>query len=94
MLRLRYADLKKWVRPARTAYHGVGTVKCVTTELCIRRDTLNRFFLHFVAITRQASTHDIITLRVKSEDGDHTYIVKMCLSETVADLRKYLDKHR
>ncbi|XP_030605101.1 UBX domain-containing protein 11 [Archocentrus centrarchus] len=40
------------------------------------------------------SARHVITLKVKSEDGDHTYTVKMCLSETVGDLRKYLDRHR
>uniref|UniRef100_I3JI79 UBX domain-containing protein 11 n=1 Tax=Oreochromis niloticus TaxID=8128 RepID=I3JI79_ORENI len=37
---------------------------------------------------------NVITLKVKSEDGSHTYIVKMSPSETVGDLRRYLDKHR
>ncbi|KAM6909693.1 UBX domain-containing protein 11 [Xenentodon cancila] len=36
----------------------------------------------------------IIKLKVKSEDGNHTYMMKMCLSETVGDLRSHLDKHR
>ncbi|XP_069549363.1 UBX domain-containing protein 11 isoform X2 [Brachyistius frenatus] len=39
------------------------------------------------------SARDVITLKVKSEDGDRTYVVKMCCSETVGHLRKYLDKH-
>uniref|UniRef100_A0A1A7YDQ4 UBX domain-containing protein 11 n=1 Tax=Iconisemion striatum TaxID=60296 RepID=A0A1A7YDQ4_9TELE len=36
----------------------------------------------------------VITLKVKSEDGDQTYMVKMWLSETVGHLRSYLDQHR
>ncbi|XP_041843589.1 UBX domain-containing protein 11 [Melanotaenia boesemani] len=40
------------------------------------------------------SAQAAITLKVKSEDGSHTYVVKMCLSETVGHLRSYLDKHR
>uniref|UniRef100_A0A8C7CNI3 UBX domain-containing protein 11 n=1 Tax=Oncorhynchus kisutch TaxID=8019 RepID=A0A8C7CNI3_ONCKI len=37
---------------------------------------------------------DVTTLRVKSEDGEHTYIMKMRFSETIGHLRQYLDKHR
>ncbi|XP_008292359.1 UBX domain-containing protein 11 [Stegastes partitus] len=40
------------------------------------------------------SAHDVITLKMRSEDGNHTYAVKMCSSETVGQLRTYLDKHR
>ncbi|XP_071326276.1 UBX domain-containing protein 11 isoform X2 [Trachinotus anak] len=43
---------------------------------------------------RPSSPHDVITLKVKSEDGNHTYILKMGFSETIGHLRQYLDKHR
>ncbi len=43
---------------------------------------------------RPVSAHDVITLKVKSEDGNHTFIVKMSSSETIGHLRQYLDKHR
>ncbi|XP_054477213.1 UBX domain-containing protein 11 [Anoplopoma fimbria] len=43
---------------------------------------------------RPASARDVITLKVKSEDGNHTYILKMCSSETMGHLRQHLDKHR
>nr|XP_019946802.1 PREDICTED: UBX domain-containing protein 11 [Paralichthys olivaceus] len=43
---------------------------------------------------RPSSARDIITLKVKSEDGDHTYVLTMCFSETIGHLRQYLDKHR
>ncbi|XP_023275543.1 UBX domain-containing protein 11 isoform X4 [Seriola lalandi dorsalis] len=43
---------------------------------------------------RPSSPRDVITLKVKSEDGSHTYILKMCFSETIGHLRQYLDKHR
>ncbi|XP_047454347.1 UBX domain-containing protein 11 [Mugil cephalus] len=39
-------------------------------------------------------TRGVVTLRVKSEDGSQVYVVTMCFSETVGDLREYLDKHR
>ncbi|XP_035019201.2 UBX domain-containing protein 11 isoform X2 [Hippoglossus stenolepis] len=43
---------------------------------------------------RPSSAHDIITLKVKAEDGDHTYVLTMGFSETIGHLRQYLDKHR
>ena len=48
---------------------------------------------------RGSSSHpsadeDVATLRVKSEDGNHSYILKMHISETIGHLRQYLDKHR
>lgn len=43
---------------------------------------------------RPVSAHNVITLKVKSEDGNHTFILKMCFSETIGHLRQYLDKHR
>ncbi|XP_035528926.1 UBX domain-containing protein 11 [Morone saxatilis] len=43
---------------------------------------------------RPSSARDVITLKVKSEDGNHTFILKMCFSETIGHLRQYLDKHR
>ncbi|KAM8869538.1 UBX domain-containing protein 11 isoform 2-T2 [Spinachia spinachia] len=41
-----------------------------------------------------SSDSDVITLKVKSEDGNQTYILKMCFSDTVGHLRQHLDKHR
>ncbi|XP_040923584.1 UBX domain-containing protein 11 isoform X2 [Betta splendens] len=43
---------------------------------------------------RPPSPRDAIGLKVKSEDGSHTYILNMCLSETVGRLRQYLDRQR
>ncbi|KAM6967518.1 UBX domain-containing protein 11 [Aplochiton taeniatus] len=43
---------------------------------------------------RPPSACDVTTLRVKSEDGEQTYILKMRFSETIRHLRQYLDKHR
>ncbi|KAK3541443.1 hypothetical protein QTP86_025556 [Hemibagrus guttatus] len=37
---------------------------------------------------------EISSLRVKSEDGEKTFILKMFFSETIGDLRQYLDAHR
>ncbi|XP_071381533.1 UBX domain-containing protein 11 [Centroberyx affinis] len=43
---------------------------------------------------RPSSARDVTTLRVKSEDGNHSYILKMRFSETIGDLRQHLDKLR
>ncbi|XP_026225692.1 UBX domain-containing protein 11 isoform X2 [Anabas testudineus] len=43
---------------------------------------------------RPSSARNVVTVKVKSEDGSHTYILKMCLSETIDQLRQYLDKQR
>ncbi|KAK2902713.1 hypothetical protein QQF64_010454 [Cirrhinus molitorella] len=40
------------------------------------------------------SAKNITTLRLKSEDGVETFIVKMYLTETIGDLRHYLDLKR
>lgn len=37
---------------------------------------------------------NLVTLKIKSEDGNHTFKLKMCFSETIGHLRQYLDKHR
>ncbi|KAM6190827.1 UBX domain-containing protein 11 [Sarcoramphus papa] len=38
----------------------------------------------------EASAPDVCTLRVKSESGEQTYIVKMLFTETIGDLRQHL----
>ncbi|KAL8576046.1 hypothetical protein ACOMHN_052064 [Nucella lapillus] len=45
-------------------------------------------------VDRPKTPRDITTLRIKSQTGSHTYIVKMRFKETVSDLRRYLDAHR
>ncbi|XP_053942270.1 UBX domain-containing protein 11 isoform X2 [Cuculus canorus] len=40
--------------------------------------------------TAEASAPDICTLRIKSESGEQTYIVKMLVTETIGDLRQHL----
>ncbi|OPJ69813.1 UBX domain-containing protein 11 isoform B [Patagioenas fasciata monilis] len=42
----------------------------------------------------KASAPDVCTLRVKSESGEQTYIVKMLFTETIGDLRQHLDRAR
>ncbi|XP_029306803.1 UBX domain-containing protein 11 isoform X2 [Cottoperca gobio] len=43
---------------------------------------------------RPSSARDVITLKLKSEDGNHTYVLKMCFSETIGHLRQHLDRYR
>ncbi|XP_061919036.1 UBX domain-containing protein 11-like isoform X2 [Entelurus aequoreus] len=43
---------------------------------------------------RPSSGHKIVTLKVKSEDGNCTYLLKMGLNETVGHLRQHLDSQR
>ncbi|XP_039660948.1 UBX domain-containing protein 11 isoform X2 [Perca fluviatilis] len=50
--------------------------------------------LQTISPDRPSSTCDVITLKMKSEDGNHTYILKMFSSETFGHLRQHLDKHR
>ncbi|XP_073341544.1 UBX domain-containing protein 11 [Pagrus major] len=50
--------------------------------------------LQAINTDQPASARDVITLKVKSEDGNHTFILKMCLLETIGQLRQYLDTHR
>ncbi|KAM6295983.1 LOW QUALITY PROTEIN: UBX domain-containing protein 11 [Aegotheles albertisi] len=38
----------------------------------------------------KASARDVCTLRIKSESGEQTFIVKMLFTETIGDLRRHL----
>ncbi|KAJ0047427.1 hypothetical protein NL108_001324 [Boleophthalmus pectinirostris] len=42
----------------------------------------------------QCRESSVITLKIRSEDGDHIYMLKMNCSETIGHVRQYLDKHR
>ncbi|XP_074510246.1 UBX domain-containing protein 11 [Sebastes fasciatus] len=53
-----------------------------------------KYRLQMSSPDRPSSARDVITLKVKSEDGNHTYILKMSFSETIGDLRQHLDKLR
>ncbi|XP_061171164.1 UBX domain-containing protein 11-like isoform X2 [Saccostrea echinata] len=44
--------------------------------------------------SRPMTPRNITTLRVKSDTGNHTYILKMKFHETIRDLRKYIDLQR
>ncbi|XP_020504645.2 UBX domain-containing protein 11 isoform X1 [Labrus bergylta] len=60
-----------------------------TPALQVMKERLQTF-----STDRPLSALDDITLKVKTEDGNHTYILKMSSSETIGHLRQYLDNHR
>lgn len=43
---------------------------------------------------RPMTPHNVATLRVRSESGRNTLIIKMRYEDTIADVRKYIDDHR
>ncbi|XP_061453858.1 UBX domain-containing protein 11 isoform X2 [Rhineura floridana] len=43
---------------------------------------------------KKASDPNVSTLRIKSENGEKTYIIKMPFTETIGDLRKHLARSR
>ena len=52
------------------------------------------FRLEMEESMRPQTPRNITTLRIKSETGNHTYILKMKFTETIGDLKKYLDLQR
>ncbi|XP_018426572.1 PREDICTED: UBX domain-containing protein 11 [Nanorana parkeri] len=50
---------------------------------------------HVLSMEKSSQTDVVVcTLRVKSENGEDTYRVRMLSSETLGDLRNYLSQHR
>ena len=43
---------------------------------------------------RPPSSREVTTLRIKSDQGDQTYILKMKFSQTIGDVKKHLDELR
>ncbi|XP_033102174.1 UBX domain-containing protein 11-like [Anneissia japonica] len=44
--------------------------------------------------SRPSSARNVATLRVKSEAGNETYILKLAYEDTIGDVRRYIDQHR
>ncbi|XP_029958239.1 UBX domain-containing protein 11 [Salarias fasciatus] len=78
--------------PIRAMLQGVSDVQSSGSSSVVLLQT--PALQEVTARYHQSPLNDIITLKVRSEDGDQVYIVKMRLSETVGHLRKYLDQHR
>ncbi|KAM6334762.1 UBX domain-containing protein 11 [Alca torda] len=70
-------------RAAQQGAHGVRSSKEILVETP-RLSALER------VKTAEASAPDVCTLRIKSESGEQTYIVKMLFTETIGDLRQHL----
>uniref|UniRef100_A0A3Q4N7Z1 UBX domain-containing protein 11 n=1 Tax=Neolamprologus brichardi TaxID=32507 RepID=A0A3Q4N7Z1_NEOBR len=66
----------------------------VSQQLSVYTPSLQASTERLQAFSAYQPACNVITLKVKSEDGSHTYMVKMSPSETVGDLRRYLDEHR
>uniref|UniRef100_A0A3Q2XK03 UBX domain-containing protein 11 n=1 Tax=Hippocampus comes TaxID=109280 RepID=A0A3Q2XK03_HIPCM len=65
------------------AHNSCSAIIVETPALLAMKDSM-----HTITSDLPSSARNIITLKVKSEDGDHTYVLKMCLSETVGHLRQ------
>nr|XP_033813371.1 UBX domain-containing protein 11 isoform X2 [Geotrypetes seraphini] len=81
--------------PIREALQGIrGTKKSSVILVETPSLTAMKERLKIDEQNRPPAASNISTLRIKSENGDQTYIVKMAFTETIADLRAYLAHHR
>ncbi|XP_030015221.1 UBX domain-containing protein 11 [Sphaeramia orbicularis] len=80
----------------RCTLQGSSDAQSSSSVILIDTPTLQEMKERLLTLNseRPSSSHDVITLKVRSEDGDHTYVLKMSYSETIGHLRQYLDKHR
>ncbi|KFR01128.1 UBX domain-containing protein 11, partial [Opisthocomus hoazin] len=74
---------------ARAAQQGTGGVWS-SKEILVETPTLSALERTKTAEEAEASAPDICTLRIKSESGEQTYLLKMLFTETIGDLRQYL----
>ncbi|XP_030074217.1 UBX domain-containing protein 11 isoform X2 [Microcaecilia unicolor] len=81
--------------PIREALQGTGGTK-KSSVILVETPSLTAMKerLKISEQNRSPSASNISTLRIKSENGDQTYIVKMSFTETIADLRTYLAQYR
>ncbi|XP_061676999.1 UBX domain-containing protein 11 [Syngnathoides biaculeatus] len=86
-------DIRDAVRPtwqgSSDTYNSCSAVFVNTPALRATDDSM-----HTITSDQASSARNIVTLKVKSEDGDRTYLLKMSISETVGHLRQHLDTHR
>ncbi|KAM4569107.1 UBX domain-containing protein 11 [Fundulus diaphanus] len=78
----------------RRTLQGSSDAKSSSSEVLIDTPALQTAMGRTQTTTPGKPAQDVLTLKLKSEDGNHTYVMKMSLSETVGQLRGYLDKHR
>ncbi|XP_072741055.1 UBX domain-containing protein 11 [Ciconia boyciana] len=74
---------------ARAVQQGSGGVRG-SKEILVETPRLSALERVKTAEEAEASAPDVCTLRIKSESGEQTYIVKMLFTETIGDLRQYL----
>ncbi|XP_074659681.1 UBX domain-containing protein 11-like [Tubulanus polymorphus] len=67
-----------------------GSVKLLQTKAVV--DMKQR--LNVNEDDRPVSARDVTTLRIKSETGDETFVLKMKFHETIQDIRNYIDNNR
>ncbi|NXK17252.1 UBX11 protein, partial [Arenaria interpres] len=77
----------------RTAQQGAGGVWS-SKEILVETPRLSALERRKTAEEAEASAPAVSTLRIKSESGEQTYIVKMLFTETIGDLRQHLTHAR
>lgn len=100
LVRLWLGSVTSWRSP-RPVW-AINISSSMFWNVCLYTAAGNDYYICFFTVTRlqmsspdrPSSARDVITLKVKSEDGNHTYMLKMCFSETIGHLRQHLDKHR
>ncbi|NXR02089.1 UBX11 protein, partial [Sagittarius serpentarius] len=74
---------------ARAAQQGSDGVRS-SREILVETTRLSALERVKTAEEAEASVSDVCTLRIKSESGEQSYIVKMLFTETIGDLRQHL----
>ncbi|NWQ93200.1 UBX11 protein, partial [Burhinus bistriatus] len=74
---------------ARAARQDSGGVRS-SKEILVETPRLSALERVKTAEEAEASAPDVCTLRIKSESGEQTYIVKMLFTDTIGDLRQHL----
>ncbi|XP_064327680.1 UBX domain-containing protein 11 [Phalacrocorax carbo] len=74
---------------ARAAQQGSSGVQS-SNEILVETPRLSALERVKTAEEAETSAPDICTLRIKSESGEQTYIIKMLFTETIGDLRQRL----
>ncbi|KAM9606551.1 UBX domain-containing protein 11, partial [Morphnus guianensis] len=74
---------------ARAAQRGSDGVRS-SKEILVETPRLSALERVKTAEEAEGSAPDVCTLRIKSESGEQTYIIKMLFTETIGDLRQHL----
>ncbi|NXW44088.1 UBX11 protein, partial [Nyctiprogne leucopyga] len=79
--------------PAQAAQQGSDGV-CGSKEICVETPRLSALERVKTTEEAEASAPDVCTLRIRSESGEQTYVLKMLFTETIGDLRQHLARAR